>query len=82
MILKNILKAIRCAVRAHNDGGALEYITLGEGLPHPLEPQEEADAVARLKSDPAVKRCLSSIIFGSSCTLRASLTTQAWISRI
>lgn len=58
MILKNILKAIRCAVRAHNDNGALEYITSGEGLPHPLEPQEEADALARLKSDPAVKTLL------------------------
>lgn len=58
MILKNILKAIRCALRAHGNNGGLEYITSGEGLPHPLEPQEEADALARLKSDPAVKTLL------------------------
>ena len=36
----------------------MEYITSGEGLPHPLEPQEEADALARLKTDPAVKTVL------------------------
>lgn len=36
----------------------LEYITSGEGLPHPLEPTEEADALSKLKSDPKVKELL------------------------
>lgn len=36
----------------------LEYITSSEGLPHPLEPQEEAAALAKLKTDPDVKTLL------------------------
>ena len=36
----------------------LEYITAREGLPHPLEPQEEAAALAKLKTDPKVKTTL------------------------
>ena len=36
----------------------LEYITASEGLPHPLEPQEEAAALAKLKTDPKVKTTL------------------------
>ncbi|MCX4313456.1 MAG: RNA polymerase sporulation sigma factor SigE [Clostridia bacterium] len=58
MILNKILKAIRCALSAKGDDNCVEYITSGEGLPHPLEPQEEADALARLKTDPAVKTLL------------------------
>lgn len=57
MILSKILAAIK---RALSDNGEcnLEYITSGEGLPHPLEPQEEAVALARLKTDPAVRTLL------------------------
>ena len=57
MILRKILDAIK---RALSDSGEcnLEYITSGEGLPHPLEPQEEAAALARLKTDPAVRTLL------------------------
>ncbi len=58
MILNKILKAIRCALSAKDDDNCVEYITSGEGLPHPFEPQEEADALARLKTDPAVKTLL------------------------
>ena len=36
----------------------LEYSTASEGLPHPLEPQEEAAALAKLKTDPKVKTTL------------------------
>ena len=36
----------------------LEYITASEGLPHPLEPQEEAAALAKLNTDPKVKTTL------------------------
>ena len=36
----------------------LEYITASEELPHPLEPQEEAAALAKLKTDPKVKTTL------------------------
>ena len=36
----------------------LEYITASEGLPHPLQPQEEAAALAKLKTDPKVKTTL------------------------
>ena len=36
----------------------LEYITASEGLPHPLEPQEEPAALAKLKTDPKVKTTL------------------------
>ena len=58
MILNKILKAIRCALSAKGDDNCVEYITSGEGLPHPLEPQEEAAAIARLKTDPDVKSLL------------------------
>ncbi len=58
MIFAKIIEAIKCALSAHTDGCELEYITSGEGLPHPLEPQEEAAALARLKTDPAVKAML------------------------
>ncbi len=40
------------------DGADLEYITQGDGLPHPLEPEEEASALARLKTEPQVKTLL------------------------
>ncbi len=39
-------------------GCNLEYITAGDVLPHPLEPQDEAAAIARLKTDPDVKSLL------------------------
>lgn len=39
-------------------GSNLEYITAGDVLPHPLEPQDEAAAIARLKTDPDVKSLL------------------------
>lgn len=57
MILSKILAAIK---RVLSDNGEcnLEYITSGEGLPHPLEPQEEAVALAQLKTDPAVRTLL------------------------
>lgn len=58
MIFKKILLAIKRAIAAVTPECDLEYITSGEGLPHPLEPQEEADALARLKTDPAVKTLL------------------------
>ncbi len=58
MIFAKIIEAIKSALGAHDEGCELEYITSGEGLPHPLEPQEEAAALARLKTDPAVKAML------------------------
>ena len=57
-ILDIIEKIKRAFLSVDGDVGALEYITSGEGLPHPLEPQEEADALARLKTDPQVKTLL------------------------
>ncbi|MCM1368191.1 MAG: RNA polymerase sporulation sigma factor SigE [Roseburia sp.] len=59
MKLLDLLKKISRIVRSL-DGceNSLEYITSGEGLPHPLEPQEEADALSRLKSDPSVRTLL------------------------
>lgn len=57
MILNSILAAIKRALKCKDDCD-LEYITSGDGLPHPLEPQEEADAIARLKTDPTVKALL------------------------
>ncbi len=61
MKIKKWLERLRRALRALKsiDGAIdLEYITSGDGLPHPLEPQEEADALARLKTDPNVKTIL------------------------
>lgn len=58
MIFAKIIEAIKSALGARAEGCELEYITSGEGLPHPLEPQEEAAALARLKTDPAVKAML------------------------
>ena len=58
MLLAKIIKAIKSALGVGSDVD-LEYITAsGDGLPHPLEPQEEAAALARLKTDPAVKALL------------------------
>lgn len=50
-----IIEAIKLALNKEVD---LEYITTGEGLPHPLDKAEEAEAIARLKTDPAVKTLL------------------------
>ncbi len=58
MILKKLLEVVKRVFALVPDECDLEYITSGEGLPHPLEPQEEADALARLKTDPAVKTVL------------------------
>ncbi len=59
MKLKNLLyKIIRAMGRADDPDCDLEYITSGEGLPHPLEPQEEQAALAKLKTDPAIKSLL------------------------
>lgn len=57
-IIELIEKIKRAFASVDGDICALEYITSGEGLPHPLEPQEEADALARLKTDPQVKTLL------------------------
>jgi len=59
MKITKLLKRLRLALlRFDGDAEALDYITSGEGLPHPLEPQEEAEALARLKTDPHVKTML------------------------
>ena len=59
MKIIKLLEKLQRALRRLDDGDCdLEYITSGEGLPHPLEPQEEADALARLKTDPQVKTLL------------------------
>lgn len=58
MLLKKFIEILRRAVAADTLECDLEYITSGEGLPHPLEPQEEAAALAKLKSDPTVKTML------------------------
>lgn len=55
-VFKKILNAIKCALADPEID--LEYITSGEGLPHPLDKEEEADAIARLKTDPSVKTLL------------------------
>ncbi len=58
--MKGLYALIKKMLRALNrlDGDVdLEYITSGDGLPHPLEPSEEAAALARLP-DPAVKTML------------------------
>lgn len=57
-IIKLLEKLQRALRRLDDEDCDLEYITSGEGLPHPLEPQEEADALARLKTDPQVKTLL------------------------
>lgn len=56
MIIKNILRAIKLALKGFDC--RLEYITTSDGLPHPLAPQEEADAIARLKTDSTVRALL------------------------
>lgn len=57
-IIKLLEKLQRALRRLDGNDSDLEYITSGEGLPHPLEPQEEAAALARLKTDPQVKTLL------------------------
>ena len=57
MILARIMQAIKSVLNGNAEAD-LEYITTGDGLPHPLEPQEEAAALAKLKTDPAVKSML------------------------
>lgn len=58
MLLSKIVRVIMHIFGASSDGCNLEYITSGEGLPHPLEQSEEAAALARLKVDPSVKTAL------------------------
>ncbi len=55
-IFEKVLQAIKSAFKSKDVD--LEYITSGEGLPHPLDKAEEAEAIARLKTDPAVKALL------------------------
>lgn len=57
MKLLKLLDKIKNAISAFGDAD-LEYITAGDVLPHPLEPQEEAAALARLKTDPDVRSVL------------------------
>lgn len=54
-LLEKIKRAIKSLDGCEN---SLEYITSGEGLPHPLEPQEEAEALSKLKSDPSIRTLL------------------------
>lgn len=54
----DIILRLGRALGADCDSVNLEYITASEGLPHPLEPQEEAAALAKLKTDPKVKTTL------------------------
>ncbi len=60
MKLLKLIEKIRRMLKRADGGGEcdLEYITSGDGLPHPLEPSEEADALSKLKSDPKVKEML------------------------
>ena len=59
MKLLKLLEKIKRMLGACECGGCnLEYITAGDVLPHPLEPQDEAAAIARLKTDPDVKSLL------------------------
>ncbi len=55
--LEKLRNAFKTLV-AEDNGDELAYITTGDGLPHPLEPQEEAAALAKLKTDPKVKTLL------------------------
>lgn len=54
-LLQKIKKLISQLSRGDLD---LEYVTSGEGLPHPLEPSEEALALERLKTDPKMREKL------------------------
>lgn len=54
-LLEKIKRVIKSLDGCEN---SLEYITSGEGLPHPLEPQEEAEALSKLKSDPSIRTLL------------------------
>lgn len=59
MKLKKLLARLKRAFLAlGGDGDALEYITSGDGLPHPLDPQEEAAALASIKNDPSMRTLL------------------------
>ena len=59
MKLLKLLEKIRRIIKSvGGEVNSLDYITSGEGLPHPLEPSEEADALSKLKSDPKVKELL------------------------
>lgn len=58
MIFKKLIDVIVKVLDIASDGCGLEFITAGDGLPHPLDPNEESDALARLKTDPAVKTLL------------------------
>ena len=60
MKLIDLLEKIRRAVVGfvRGDSDALEYITTGEGLPHPLGAEEEAEELKNLKTDPSVKTLL------------------------
>lgn len=57
-LLKLLQKIGRMLSRSDAYENTLDYITSGEGLPHPLEPSEEAAALGKIKSDPAVRSML------------------------
>lgn len=57
-LLKLLQKIAKILSSSDSCENALDYITSGEGLPHPLEPSEEAEALGRIKSDPAVRSML------------------------
>ncbi|MCH5161437.1 MAG: sigma-70 family RNA polymerase sigma factor, partial [Clostridiales bacterium] len=59
LLLKKLKKLHKALISLDGvDEHDLEYITQGDGLPHPLEPEEEASALARLKTEPQVKTLL------------------------
>ncbi len=59
MKLRKFIEKLRRIFNSiESDGCDLEYVTSGDGLPHPLEPQEEAAALAKLKTDPQVRSLL------------------------
>lgn len=58
MKIKQLLIKMMRALKSMRDEPDLEYITTGDGLPHPLEPAEEAEALLKLKTDPQIKTIL------------------------
>ena len=57
-LIKLLQKIAKMLSQSDSCENTLDYITSGEGLPHPLEPSEEAEALCKIKSDPAVRSML------------------------
>ncbi len=57
-LLKLLKKIGKILSRSDACENSLDYITSGEGLPHPLDPSEEAAALCKIKTDPAVRSML------------------------